>query len=133
MCAPRRVIMAVLACFVGLLPAQAAFARVYKTHVGYLEDVTGERDERVEDVVVFEPPASDGPDLNQRIFNDQLSREFSDRYHEKFGYTEQQRAYLAPNQHTYYNDQFAFKGTAEQTDEEKRKFGEFMLRRLTEF
>jgi hypothetical protein len=133
MIALRRVFVAVLAGFVGFLPAQAAFARSYKAHIGYIADVVDERDERVEDVVVFEPPPPEGPDLNKRIFNEQLTREFTDRYHEKFGYTEQQRAYLAPNQHTYYNDQFSFRGTAEQTDEEKRKFAEFMLRRLTEF
>ena len=116
-----------------IAPMHKALARDYKAHFGYTADVAGEREERVEDLVVITPPEPQGPPLQNRIFNETLSREFTDRYHAKFGYTEQQRAYNAPNQHTYYTDQFGYEGTAEQTDAEKRKFAEFMMRRLAEF
>ncbi|MCM2280393.1 MAG: hypothetical protein NDI61_00945 [Bdellovibrionaceae bacterium] len=107
-------------------------ARDYGVHSGYLESVRGERDVIVEDLVLLTPPPS-GPSLHQRIFNEKLTKEFTERYEQKFGRTEQQRVYLAPNNNTYYTDLFGFQGTPQQTDNERRRFGEFMLRRLTEY
>ncbi len=116
-----------------LFPSRDAFAaRQFEMHPGYLENVNGERNEIVEDVIVFAPPSDGKPELRAQIFDEKLTREFSDRYHAKFGYTEQQRAYLAPNHHTYYQDQTSYRGTAEETDAEKRRFGEYMVRKLGE-
>jgi hypothetical protein len=128
-------ILLVLAVMMGIIfPSMKAFgARSFQMHPGYLENVTGERNEIVEDVIVFAPPSDGKPELRAQIFDDKLTREFTDRYHAKFGYTEQQRAYLAPNQHTYYQDQMSYRGTAEETDAEKARFGEFMVRKLAEY
>lgn len=114
-----------------LVATGVAEARTYGKHVGYVSTIEGERQQVVEDLVLVFPP-DDGPSLQQRIFNDRLTKEFTDRYEQKFGRTEQQRVYLAPNNLTYYNDLFGFQGTPEQTSVERRRFGEFMMRRLAE-
>ncbi len=105
--------------------------RSYSAHSGYLATTEGERQVVSEDLVAIAPP-DDGPSLHDRIFNEKLTKEFTDRYEQKFGRTEQQRAYLAPNNNTYYNDLFGFQGTPRETNDERRRFGEFMLRRLAE-
>ncbi len=118
--------------FVFSWTSSVALARNYSPHSGYLMAVKEERTASVTDFEIFGPPPPLTP-LRSRIFNDKLSREFTDRYEIKFGRTEQQRVYSSPNRHTYYSDLWGFRGTAEETDNEKRKFGEFMLRRLSEY
>lgn len=85
----------------------------------------------VEDLVIVGPPET-GMSLRERIFNAKLTKEFTDRYEQKFGRTEQQRAYLASNNQTYYTDPFGFQGTPQEINNERRRFGEFMIRRLAE-
>lgn len=115
-----------------LIPGGKLLARNYGPHTGYMSMVQRAREESVKEVIVFTPPPPDKPPLKDRIFDEKLTDEFVDRYHQKFGYTEQQRAYLAPNSHTYYNDMNSYQGTQEQTDKEKRRFGDYILRRIGE-
>lgn len=115
------------------IPLHAALKRDYRPHSGYLSSITSERDQTIHPVVVFTPPPPQGPRLFERIFNEKLNREFVERYNEKFGRTEQLRVFNSPNRLTYYDDPFGFRGTAEENNEAHRKFGEFMLRRLSEY
>lgn len=110
-----------------------AMARDYGPHPGYLETITNERDDIVHDIVIFTPPPPQGKMLKDRIFNEKLTREFTERYEAKFGRTEQLRVFNSPNRLTYYDDLFGFHGTAQEDNEEHRRFGNFMLRRLAEF
>jgi hypothetical protein len=112
---------------------RVALARDYRPHSGYISSIAEERTERVSDMVVIQPPKDDGPTLRERIFNDKLSKEFRERYEEKFGRTEVQRVYNSPNRFTYYDDLYGFRGTDEQVNSERRRFGEFMVRRLAEW
>jgi hypothetical protein len=116
----------------GSLSAHAA--RDYGSHSGYVSTTQGEKDDVYVDMVVISDPRVDGgPSLRELIFNEKLSKEFSDRYDEKFGRTEGERAYQSPNQYTQYNDFFGFKGSARELSDERRRFGEYMIRRLAEF
>ncbi len=124
--------VAVITVALSALPLAYA-ARSYGNHNGYLQTIDGERDRNVEDMIVIQPPKVTGPTLRDRIFNDKLSKEFSDQYEEKFGRTEVERVYNSPNRYTYYDDVYGFKGTPQEASEERRKFADFMVRRLTEY
>jgi hypothetical protein len=119
------------AAFGGLGTAWAK--RDYAPHGGYLASTQGERDTQIADIVIIQPPKPEGPSLNERIFNDKLVKEFRDRYEEKFGRTEVERVYNSPNRYTYYDDMYGFKGTPQEMSDERRRFGDFVVRRLLEY
>jgi hypothetical protein len=114
------------------IPSTGFAARDYEPHNGYLESVQGERDIKYSDLELLPPLPAEGPSLRERIFNESLSKEFRDKYYEKFGRTEIERIYLSPNRSTYYNDVYGLKGTPQEINDERKRFGDFMLRRLAE-
>ena len=99
---------------------------------GYVADIRTEREQVSENLVWVQQPAQD-QDLRDRIFNQTLSREFRERYEQRFGQTEIERVFLAPNRTSYYNDAYGVKGTPQEISDERRRFGEFMMRRLAEW
>lgn len=99
---------------------------------GYVADIRMEREQRNEDLVWIQKPSGETM-LRDRIFNERLSREFRERYEQRFGQTEVERVFLAPNRTSYYNDVYGLKGTPQDISEERRRFGEFMIRRLAEW
>ena len=99
---------------------------------GYVSDVSRERSEDARDLIWIQNPAANG-NLQNRIFNEKLSREFRERYEQRFGQTEIERVFLAPNRTSYYNDAYGQKGSPQEMQAERRKFGEFMVRRLAEW
>jgi hypothetical protein len=111
----------------------AAHARNYGAHDGYLASVEEERDLMVEDLVIIPPPPPLGPPLRERIFNEKLSREFRDRYDEKFGRTEVEQTYNSNNRFTVYDETWGAGGTLQELSEERQRFGDYMLRRLLEY
>ncbi len=129
---PTLILVLIISVLIISVVAPSVHARNYTPHAGYIAAVKEERTEAVLDLEIFVPPPP-LTSLKSRIFNDKLSREFTDRYEAKFGRTEQQRVFNSPNRLTYYSDLWGFRGTAEEKDNEKRKFGEFMLRRLAEY
>ncbi len=99
---------------------------------GYVSDVSSERNDDNRDLVWVQKP-TELSSLQNRIFNEKLSREFRERYEQRFGQTEIERVFLAPNRTSYYNDAYGQKGTPQEMQDERRKFGEFMVRRLAEW
>lgn len=99
---------------------------------GYTDDVRAEREQVIRDLVWADRPSEEAI-LRDRIFNQALSKEFRERYEQRFGQTEIERVVLAPNRLSYYNDVYGMKGTPQELLDERRKFGEFMVRRLTEW
>jgi hypothetical protein len=99
---------------------------------GYVSDTERERSDDARDLVWIQKPASEG-NLSDKIFNQTLSREFRERYEQRFGQTEIERVFLAPNRTSYYNDAYGQKGSPQEMQDERRKFGEFMVRRLAEW
>ncbi len=110
----------------------SALKRDYNAHPGYLSAVERERETESRDFVLIHPPLPNRPNLNQRLFNDKLIKEFRDRYEEKFGRTEAEEIYNSPNRFSYFNDLYGFRGTPQELNDEKRRYGEFVLRRLLE-
>ena len=120
-------------------PSTAVGKSVYKLSTsqrrlprGYIADVERERTDDSRDLVWIQKPY-DGGNLRDKIFNETLSREFRERYKQRFGQTEIERVFLAPNRTSYYNDAYGQKGTPQEMQDERRKFGEFMVRRLAEW
>lgn len=110
-----------------------AFVRNYDPHPGYLSKVENEKDDDGVEIPFIVKPSDDGPILRDKIFNPELSKEFKDRYEDKFGRTEPERVYNSPNKYTYYDDLYTMQGTPEQVNNQKRDFGDYMIRRLIEY
>jgi hypothetical protein len=111
----------------------AVAKRDYGPHSGYLENTKNERDTSYTDLLLPPPPVSSSRDFGGKIFNPKLTREFRDRYEERFGRTEEERIYNSPNRFTYFADIHGFTGTPQEKDDEKRRYGEFVMRRLFEY
>ncbi len=111
----------------------ASVTRNYEPHPGYLSSVENKDSDPGIEVPVVVKPADDGPTLREKIFNPELSKEFKDRYEDKFGRTEPERIYNSPNKYTYYDDLYTLQGTQEQVNIQKRDFGDYMIRRLIEY
>ncbi len=99
---------------------------------GYTENVREERNQVSRELIWLPRPAETAV-IRDRIFNESLSREFRERYQQRFGQTEGEQVFLAPNRFSYYNDVYGMKGTPQELLDERRKFGEFIIRRLTEW
>lgn len=108
-------------------------ARDYDSHEGYVDEITKERREVVTDLTWITPPPALGPPLQQQIFDEKLTKDFRERYEQKFGRTEAERVYNSPNRFTYYHDLYAFKGSPQEEDAEKRAFANYMVKKLVEY
>lgn len=119
--------------FLSLNSFAAEYTRDYEEHTGYVSSLTNEiKDDGVE-IPFIDKPASNQLSLKEKIFNSELSKEFKDRYEDKFGRTEPERVYNSPNKQTYYDDLYTYQGTSAQVDEQKRDFGNYMMARLVEW
>lgn len=99
---------------------------------GYVDDVRAERNERYHEVFLFsEPPVRMKP-LHDIIFNVELSREFKEKYREKFGQNDTESISY---QQTDYSRLEANKATTAVVKENstRRAFAEYMMKRLTEW
>lgn len=101
-------------------------------HKGYLDSVAEERRARTVELVIVEKPVDKDPPLKELIFDAELKSEFERRYTQEFGHTGIERNVEAPNRY----DEFTYDNGTVVTEEEdtfrKQRFGEFMVRRLTE-
>lgn len=120
------IVAALLSCSV------SAFARNYRTHSGYVDSTIAERGDPSTDLQIIEPLPFDGPPLKNLIFNDKLSKEFEEKYNDKFGRTDAERVFASPNRTSYYNDVW-FRGSPEEYNEERHKFADYMIKRLVEY
>lgn len=121
----------VTACFLAM--SSVAFAAELTGSGHYIADVPTERAEDPQEVVLIEKPASlTGPTLHEVIFNPTLTNEFFYEYQQRFGRTEQEENYYLTNQQHFYRTSSGTI-TSVTEDQEKRAFGEYMLRRLSEY
>lgn len=98
---------------------------------GYLDSVTEERNERVVEMLIVPKPTA-VPSLRDRIFDDRLTKEFQSQYELKFGQTEAQRNINSPGRFDEYEYSTGKFVSIEEDHENRKKFGEFMFRRLSE-
>ncbi len=110
-----------------------AYAREYNPHNGYIGEVENERTEVISELAMIEAPTPLGPPLQQQIFDEKLTKDFRERYEQKFGRTEAERVYNSPNRFTYYTDLYTFRGSPEEEDIEKRAYANYMVKKLAEY
>ena len=72
---------------------------------GYLQSIEGERERKISELnLVHKPAELNKPLLKDQIFNSKLSREFRNRYKDKFGRTEAEILVQNPNRFSTYVD-----------------------------
>jgi hypothetical protein len=104
----------------------------YGMAIGYTDSVETEVSSEPQEMLLMEKPdILSGPSIHDRIFNNELSSEFTTRYQETFGRTEQENNYFLISQQGYYMSPNGL--TATQEDQQRRAFAEYMMRRLIEF
>lgn len=101
---------------------------------GYLESVEDERYQRDYELGFFarpEPISSTGI-FSGPFVDAKLSREFTEKYEQKFGRSEAERTYNAINRFTFYGYPSGSAETIEKHSQRQKEFGEYMVRRLVE-
>jgi hypothetical protein len=117
----------------GLLAfSTTSFARDYRPHEGYVDSTLAERGAQSTDLQLIDEPPSDGPSLQDRIFNEQLTHEFQEKYNDKFGHTNAEQILNAPNRTSFYNDVW-FQGSPQDYSDQRRQFADYMVKRLLEY
>ena len=102
-------------------------------HEGYLASVKEERRARiVEMLMVSPPPKEKGPLMADVIFDARLKREFQKRYTTEFGTTQFERNVETPTRYDQFQYSNGTRVTEQEYEEKKQRFGEYMVRRLTE-
>lgn len=100
---------------------------------GYVVDVESEKEEQYYEVYLAPPQGQLKVDYRNKIFNRELTREFQNRYHERFGYIDTDGLNYAANQFTQFNENRGRVAALEQSVIKRRAFGEYMIRRLGEW
>jgi hypothetical protein len=96
----------------------------YSVHDDYLNVVEQEPSQASFELEALARPSVQVP-LQQRIFDEKITKEFKDRYAERFGGTETLQAYFDPNRLSYY--------TIQQDYAAKQNYANYMIRRLAEY
>lgn len=110
-----------------------AYAQPLGSHPGYVSSVAGERNQRVVELVIVSIPEEnmEAP-MRDRIFDERLTREFREKYEERFGRTDAERNIVSPSRYDEYEYSSGVSVTIEEDQRNRREFGEYMVRRLTE-
>ncbi len=112
----------------GVSPGTATLA----SDGSYLTDVQGERQQRFYEIFLFaEPPPKVRP-LHALIFNSQLSKEFKEKYREKFGQADTESISYQRTDYSRLEANKSMKST-EEKNQARRAFSEYMMKRLMEW
>lgn len=100
---------------------------------GYLSDVQSEKNQRFYEIFLFRqaPPAKSN--LNEVIFNKQLSKEFREKYRERFGQVDTESIVYQPTKFSVMDENRGAVLKIERDQENRRSFGEYMMKRLIEW
>lgn len=100
---------------------------------GYISNVKDEKYQRFYEVFLFVSPAIKERPLQDIIFNEKLSKEFQDRYREKFGQLDTESIVYQPTKFSVLDENRGAVLNIVTANDNRKKFGEYMLRRLTEW
>jgi hypothetical protein len=114
-----------------LLTTFASFAT--QERPGYLSEVKSEKDQRFYEVFIFATPAVKTPPISELIFNEKLSREFREKYREKFGQIDTSTIIYQPTKFSVLDENRGAVLKVETDNQERKQFGEFMVKRLIEW
>lgn len=100
---------------------------------GYVSDVSKERSEKFYEIYIFASPPPKQKSLQDAIFNQTLSKEFRDKYREKFGQIDTESIVYQKNNFNMIDKDTTLSTSAETENSERRAFAEYMTKRLVEF
>lgn len=106
---------------------------VYGERPGYTSDVDYEKNSRSHEMVMLNPPKDPDRPLTEIIFDEKLSKEFQQQYAYKFGVTQAEQVINAPGRYDEYTYNTGKNATISDVRAGQQKFGEYMMRRLTEY
>ncbi len=124
-------LLTVLTFIVMILAPQARGASLERP--GYLTDVKNEREQRFYEVFIFATPPSKPTLLSDLIFNAQLSKQFKDKYREKFGQIDTSTIIYQPTKFSVLDENRGAGLQIETDNQARREFGDFMVKRLIEW
>lgn len=126
---------ALISVLIGLFvaaPLSWAGVQFLEPHPGYLESVENERYRVAKEVVIVPPDAPAEASLRDRIFNNELTREFQRKYEDRFGRTQAEQFTVTSRYYETERQPHTNRTVVEEYDEQQR-FGNFMIKRLTEY
>jgi len=101
---------------------------------GYISSIDQDIPSPTTDLVVVKAPqgyASD--DASSTIFTQQLSKEFTERYEDKFGRTPIEQSLELSKGPNEYGSNLSTTTEAQESQSKQKEFGEYMFRRLSEY
>jgi hypothetical protein len=102
-------------------------------HPGYLSEVSGERESRFYEVFLFAAPPLKVRPLQEVIFNETLSKEFKDKYRERFGGLDAESIVYQQANFSVLDQNKGAVLQVEQGQGKRKAFGEYMVKRLIEW
>ncbi len=109
----------------------ADVAYAYGTSSDYISDVAAEKAEKFAEVFLFIPPHKE-KSLQELIFNP-LSKEFKEKYLEKFGDVDTEGFIYRPGNFSVFDQNYGPTVGTETDIQKRREFAEYMTKRLTEY
>jgi hypothetical protein len=101
------------------------------TYPGYTNDVEAEKAERFYEVYLFAPPPPQ-TNLKDQIFSP-LTKEFQNRYVEKFGVIDTDALNYKPMNYSAFDNNGVASIQQQQASDDRKDFGNYMVRRLMEY
>lgn len=100
---------------------------------GYTQDVYQEKSEHYSEVKIFVAIPQKNTQLQEEIFNKKLSKEFKEKYREKFGNIDTDGILFTSGRFDNLDIDNRFSVNIEKKYNERKSFAEFMMKRLTEY
>ena len=98
---------------------------------GYVSDVGAEKSQRFQEVYMYAPSIQE-KSLQEEIFNP-LSKEFKEKYREKFGQTDTESIVYQPTKFSTFDENRGYVPKIEEENEKRKAFAEYMTKRLMEY
>lgn len=120
-----------IAFFAWSLSSQAALALAPMD--GYVSDVNAERSQKFHEIYIFSTPPPKEKNLHEAIFNQKLSKEFRQKYLDKFGQVDTESIMYQKNNFNTIDSNGTISVSVETEADERKQFAEYMMKRLTEY
>lgn len=100
---------------------------------GYTQDIEQEKSEHFAEVKLWQGATTKQVDLQEAIFNTKLSKEFKEKYREKFGNIDTESILYKTSRFETLDENTGFDSKVEAHYADRRTFAEYMLKRLSEY
>jgi hypothetical protein len=100
---------------------------------GYISSLDQEIIQPMSELVLVSKPEALREKGSEVVFTSSLHKEFRDRYRDQFGFTEAQQFLNDPVDVQFYGQARGYSIQEEQHRENRRKFGEYVMKRTVEF